>query len=590
MIRNNKERFASINAINQSQILDSITIDDNQNKKEVYSSNYKAHRRFLILTFLLVVFYSFTLLGATVYIDPTYSGATQNGSMSNPYNSWKKFTINSNNTYLQKAGTTFNTTTPITISGKTNITIGAYGTGAKPKIVTSGTGTHIINISSSSNVVVKDIEVFTTGKWTSAIIIQGSNAGNNRIDNTVLRKTEWGIRIITNASGNKILRSTINDIGDDGIYVKDASSIEIGFCTIYDINKKYLTNTDQAYSAGDGIQIASTNNMVFNIHDNIIDHSSMGNKFAIIAWGNNYSGIIERNTIIGNASKVVSGIYLSPTTKTVTIRYNHIKNSNYGIYNYSKADVYYNIFSNNKTGIQTMAGYSLNARNNVFYNNTATAVSSATNTSTTLRNNIFNISNSGKAIKTSGTVSSNNNLFNTQTTGFINSHSTLAAWRSASGNDKASLVGNPGFVNPGNQDFHVVSTSVTINKGANVSLIKDYFGGTVPMSGTPDIGIHEFRTGKSGEVVYGDSLTSQKEMLVYPNPSVNGKFAVALGKTVEKADFEVFDMSGRLVKTATVVQSAEGSLDMSTMPDGAYLIRVTSGQENKVLKAIKAEK
>lgn len=590
MIRNNKERFASINAINQSQILDSITIDDNQNKKEVYSSNYKAHRRFLILTFLLVVFYSFTLLGATVYIDPTYSGSTQNGSMSNPYKSWKNFTINSGNTYLQKAGTTYNTTTPITISGKTNVIIGAYGTGAKPKIVTSSTGTHIINITSSSNVVVKDIEVFTTGKWTSAIIIQGSNAGNNVIDNTVLRKTEWGIRVLTTAGGNKIMRSTINDIGDDGIYIKDASSIEIGFCTIFDINKKYLINTDQAYSAGDGIQIASVNNMVFNIHDNIIDHSSMGNKFAIIAWGNNYSGIIERNTIIGNASKVVSGIYLSPTTKTVTIRYNNIKNSNYGIYNYSKADVYYNIFSNNKTGIQTMAGYSLNARNNVFYNNTATAVSSATNTSTTLRNNIFNISNSGKAIKTSGTVSSNNNLFNTQTSGFINSHSTLTAWRSASGNDKASLVGNPGFVNPGNQDFHVVSTSVTINKGANVSLIKDYFGGTVPMSGAPDIGIHEFRTGKSGEIVYGDSLTSQKEMLVYPNPSVNGKFAVALGKTVEKADFEVFDMSGRLVKTATVVQSAEGSLDMSTMPDGAYLIRVTSGQENKVLKAIKAEK
>lgn len=590
MIRNNKERFASINAINQSQILDSITIDDNQNKKEVYSSNYKAHRRFLILTFLLVVFYSFTLLGATVYIDPTYSGSTQNGSMSNPYKSWKNFTINSGNTYLQKAGTTYNTTTPITISGKTNVIIGAYGTGAKPKIVTSGTGTHIINISSSSNVVVKDIEVFTTGKWTSAIIIQGSNAGNNVIDNTVLRKTEWGIRVLTTAGGNKIMRSTINDIGDDGIYIKDASSIEIGFCTIFDINKKYLINTDQAYSAGDGIQIASVNNMVFNIHDNIIDHSSMGNKFAIIAWGNNYSGIIERNTIIGNASKVVSGIYLSPTTKTVTIRYNNIKNSNYGIYNYSKADVYYNIFSNNKTGIQTMAGYSLNARNNVFYNNTATAVSSATNTSTTLRNNIFNISNSGKAIKTSGTVSSNNNLFNTQTSGFINSHSTLTAWRSASGNDKASLVGNPGFVNPGNQDFHVVSTSVTINKGANVSLIKDYFGGTVPMSGAPDIGIHEFRTGKSGEIVYGDSLTGQKEMLVYPNPSVNGKFAVALGKTVEKADFEVFDMSGRLVKTATVVQSAEGNLDMSTMPDGAYLIRVTSGQENKVLKAIKAEK
>lgn len=590
MITDNKEKLALLNAINQSKNLDSSSIDDNQVKSEVYSSNFKAHRRFLILTFLLVVFYSFTLLGATVYIDPTYNGTTQNGSMSNPYNSWKKFTINSGNAYLQKAGTTYNTTTPITISGKTNVTVGAYGTGAKPKIVTSGTGTHIINVTSSSNVIIKDIEVFTTGKWTSAIIIQGANAGNNQINNTVLRKTEWGIRILTSAGGNKILRSTINDIGDDGIYIKDASSIEIGFCTIYDINKKYLVNTDQAYSAGDGIQIASTNNMVFNIHDNIIDHSSMGNKFAIIAWGNNYSGIIERNTIIGNASKVVSGIYLSPTTKTVTIRYNNIKNSNYGIYNYSKADVYYNIFLNNKTGVQTMPGYTLNARNNVFYNNTTTAVSASTNTTTTLRNNIFNISNSGKAIKTSGTVSSNNNLFNTQTTGFINGHSTLTAWRNASGNDKVSLVGNPGFINPGNQDFHVASTSVAINKGVNVSLIKDYFGGTVPMSGAPDIGIHEFRSGKTGEIESGDSLTSQKEMLVYPNPSVNGKFAVALGKTVDKADFEVFDMSGRLVKTATVVQSSEGNLDMSTMPDGAYLIRVTAGQENKVLKAIKAEK
>jgi hypothetical protein len=584
---NSIENNATTAVITANQSVE-VSIIENKSD-QVSSSNFKTQRRFLFLTFLLVVFYSFTVFGATYYIDPSYSGYTQNGSMSNPYNSWKKFTINSGNTYLQKAGTTYNTNSTITISGKSNVIIGAYGTGAKPKIVASGTGSHIINVTSSSNVTVKDIEVFTSGKWTTAIIIQGNNAANNTIDNTVLRKTEWGVRVITSASGNKILRSTINDILDDGVYIKDASTIEIGFCTIYDVNKKYLVNTDQAYSSGDGIQIASTNNLNFNIHDNIIDHSSMGNKFAIIAYGNNYSGVIERNTIIGNASKVVSGIYLHPTSKTVTIRYNHIKNSNYGIYNYSKADVYYNIFSNNKTAVHTMSGYTLNARNNVFYNNTATAVSSSSNTSTTLRNNIFNISGSGKAIKTSGSVSSNNNMFNTQTSGFINNYATLAAWRSASGNDKASLVGNPGFVNPGNQDFKVVSTSQAINKGVNVSLVKDYFGNTVPSSGAPDIGIHEFRTGKSGEeIAFSDSLTGEKQMLVYPNPSTNGKFAVALGKTVEKADFEIFDMAGRLVKTATVVQTAEGHLDMSTMPDGAYLIRVSAGHENKVLKAIKA--
>lgn len=549
--------------------------------------------RFYILTAILIALYLFigaSVFGATIYIDPSYNGSTQNGSMSNPYNSWKKFTINSSNTYLQKAGTTYTSNSTISINGKTNVTLGMYGTGNKPKIVTTGSGQHMINVSGSSGVTIKDLEIYSTGTWISGVIIQGSGAGNNTINKCVIRHTEWGVRILTTAGGNKVLYSTINDIRDDGIYIKDASSIEIGNCTIFDVNKKYLVNTNESYSSGDGIQIASTNNMVFNIHDNIIDHSSMGNKFCIIAWGNNYSGTIERNTIIGARNKNTSGIYLSPTTKTVCVRYNNIKEGEYGIYNYSKLDAYYNVFSGNKTGIQTLSGYTLNARNNVFYNNYTYGVSSASSTTTTLRNNIFNLnSTSQKAIKTSGSVSSNNNVFNTQHSGFINSYSTLSAWKSASGNDQSSVVGAPKFMNPSNQDYHLQSGSVAINKGANVSLVKDYYGASVPVAGYPDAGISEYGSNKMAMVAEGDTLSSEtaKEMLVYPNPSVDGKFAIKLGKMYEQTNIEVFDMLGRIVKSTTATMTAEPLLDMSTMPNGGYLIRIDTGSEKKTLKAIK---
>lgn len=553
-------------------------------------TSFRPRLRFYVLTVILALSYilmSVALFGATIYIDPTYTGSTQNGSMSNPYNSWKKFTINSGNTYLQKGGTTYTTTSSISVSGKSSVILGSYGTG-KGKIVTTGTGTHIINVSNSTSVTVRDLEVYSTGTWTSGIIIQGT-ATNNQITNCIIRKTEWGVRILTTSGGLKVLNTTINDIRDDGLYVKDASSIEIGFCTIFDVNKKYLVNPDQSYSAGDCIQLASTNNLSFNIHDNILDHSSMGNKFALIAWGNNYSGTIEKNTIIGNINKNTSGIYLSPTTKTVIVRYNMIKNSEYGIYSFAKVDAYYNAFTNNKIGIQTNSGYNLTSRNNVFYNNTSYGVTSSSNTSVTLRNNIFNLaSTSQKAIKTSGSITSNNNVFNTQHSGFINSSSSLTAWRNATGNDANSIVATPGFVNPSNQDFHLQSGSPAINRGASVSLVKDYYGAVVPMAGAPDAGISEFGSTKSGEIAQGDSLNGgKKEMLVYPNPSINGKFNISLGQLYEKTEMEVFDMSGRLVKRATATMTAEGKLDLSTIPDGAYLIRVDTGVQKKTLKAVK---
>lgn len=556
-------------------------------------------------TLLSLFVFALSSFSAIIYIDPNTTVSYQNGTINNPYSSWTKFSITSGNTYLQKSGTTYTTSRDIALTGKYNVTLGTYGTGAKAKIVTTGTGNGILYITNSYNLVIKDLEITSTGTWTAGIIIQGSSSGNNLINNCHIHKAGWGIRLLTSAGGNKIMRSTIHDILDDGIFVQDASSIEIGHCKIYDINKKFLVNRSESYSAGDGIQMSSTNNLYFNIHNNIIDHSSMGNKLCIIAAGGNYSGIIEKNTIIGSITKGTNGIHLGQTSKTVIVRYNIIKNSSNGIVNYAKIlDAYYNRFSTNHVGILVNSGYySLNARNNVFYNNSKYGIQGSYNTSITLKNNIFNMnSTSTKAIYAVGTISSNNNVFNQQYPGFINGYTSLSTWRNT-GNDRNSVVGNPAFVNPSNDDFRLQATSVAINKGANVSLSTDFYGGSVPQASYPDAGLHEYNLTKTStaslaEVVETTSLdstlvvksdTGMKEEAnpsIYPNPS-EGNYTLSFGKGYDQADIEVYDFAGKLVSSITVNNSSEEKLNLSTLPDGTYIIRLKSSNTTKTLKAVK---
>lgn len=583
-----------------------ILLESNSNRQNIESPSFRSKARFILLTLFLVLAYSTMLFSETFYIDPSNTASNQNGSITNPYNSWTKVSFVNGNTYLQKNGTTYTTSSSITVNGKSNITIGSYGSGSKAKIVASGSGSHIINITSSSNVSVNDLEISSNNRsWTTGVIIQGTNSSNNLVNNCLIRSVEWGVRVVTSGSGNRIMQSTIHDIGDDGIYVKDASSIEIGFCNIYDVNKKYLTNPDQSYSAGDGIQIASTNNMNFNIHDNTIDHSSMGNKFCIIAWGNNYTGIIENNILIGNAAKVVSGIYLSPTTKTVTVRYNEVRSSNYGIYSYAQTlDAYYNVFSANKVGISVLPSYNLNARNNVFYNNTTSAVSSASNTGITLKNNIFNINSGQKAIQSSGSVSSNNNVFSQQHSGMINGYSTLAAWVSASGNDGASLVGNPSFLNPGSNDFHVQTNSPAVNKGTNVNLSRDFYGGSVPQSGTPDCGIHEVvggtGSGNSAPVISNQAFSIAQNAPVGsvvgtvvasdPNAGQTLSYSITAGNT--NSTFAINASNGTITVAKalplqnfnlTVKVTDNGSPAMSSQATVSINVSTTSGNQAPVI-------
>lgn len=559
--------------------------------------------RYTIL--ISVVLFTNFAIATTYYIDPSYSGSNQNGSIDRPFNSWSKVSFSSGNTYLQKSGTNNPSGNRITIANRSNITIGAYGSGNKPRITTSGSGDHIIYIKDSYNITVKDIELTSTGSWTSGITIQGgSGSSGNQVRNVYIHKAMWGIRVLTPAGGTKILYTKIHDIGDDGIFVQDVNNIEIGNCTIYDINKKYMTNTSESYAAGDGIQISSTNNLTFNIHHNTVDHSSMGNKACIMIYGNNFTGTIEHNTIIGNVPKNAAGIYLHTSSKPVTVRYNIIKNSGVGIVdNVSMLEAYYNRLTGNRVAVMVNPGAKANLRNNVFYANSRYAVQTAYNTTTTMRNNIFHLSSSpAKALSSQGSVSSNNNIFSQQYSGFINGYASLSAWRNATGNDQSSAVGNPGFVNPSNSDFHIQSGSIARNKGANVNLSRDYFGNSVPISGYPDAGIHEYGGTKSGEdLLAGNTINGPDstaltdssamafrttETVIYPNPSPDGIYRVVTGQD-DNAEFEVFDISGNYIRSGSGAGNTTMTIDLGDQPTGTYIIRVSTPQGSQSIKVIK---
>ncbi len=437
-----------------------------------------------------------TLTAATFYINPDYTGTIQNGSQENPFKSWNSVVWNNGNTYLQKAGTTCTISGSLTITSKNGITLGSYDTGAKPKIIsTGGTSTKVIDITSCFGMTITGLEIASaSGQVTAGILIDGNGSANNLIEQCIVRDVQWGIRILTTSAGNRILNCEVFNTQDDGIYIKDTPDIEIGYCLIYRVNLKYFVNPDQSYSAGDNIQIASTNNHNFNIHHNTLDHSYTGNKFCFIAWGNNYTGVLEHNVFIGNRNQTTSCLYLSPTTGSVTMRYNSIREGNYGVYAYvSNFNVYYNELIGNKIALCILNNYHLLAENNIFYNNVNTAISGLSNSSVTSKNNIFYTSATAKAYSTNGTLSSDYNVYNKEFSGFINGHATLNSWRSSSGQDSHSFVADPLFISPSDNNFMLQPQSPCINNGTSCGYAQDFFGTTVPQGPSSDIGYFEYQ-------------------------------------------------------------------------------------------------
>jgi|GEM_PF-602816 len=528
---------------------------------------------------VLLILQSAAFAQTTFYIDPGFTGTPQTGTITNPYSAWSQVSFANGNTYLQKRETTYTTPGNIWIFQKSGITLGAYGTGAKPKIISSGTGNKVVDFGNSPNCSISNLEIYSTGNSTTGIYFAGGCA-NNLIDSCEVHDCEWGIRITTTGGGNRVLHTLIHHTGDDGIYVKDVPNIEIGYCTIHSVNMKWFVNTDESYSSGDCVQMSSTNNLNYNIHHNTFDHSLTGNKFCFISYGVNYTGVIEHNTMIGNASGNNSCIYFHATTGTVTVRYNTLRNGSHGIYSYvDNLQLQYNKIKNNTFGIRVLTNHNLTALNNVFYGNESYGIASLGSTIVTSRNNVFYLTSaSSKAYSTGGTLISDYNDFYPEQAGFINGYNTMAAWRAATGNDTHGFVTNPQFVNPASDDFCLQSNSPCINNGTNVNIPADFFGTAVPQAGSTDVGIHEVvSSSNQAPVINNQSFginenspagTSVGQVIATdPNQGQTLTYAITTGNT--SGAFSLGSSSGLL----TVANAS--ALDFETNPVFQLTVQVT---------------
>jgi len=269
----------------------------------------KRYLTLLVLTLISV------LCSAQIYIDPT-AKTDGNGSKAKPFKALPA--QQSNETYLFKCGTTSVISNQIYISGKSQVTIGSYGKGTRPVIKYTGSSS-AVRIENSNYITIRDIEITGTPATYSLVYIMGlanqyllfiriencslSNAHNQ--NNAGFGVYAWYCHDL------KVIGCTVSNVALDGFYCRYTPGIEIGYCNVFDINRRYFQNTNQKYSSGDGIQLDGNYNG-FYVHNTTIQRNNgAGNKFGMIlasapGVSDNATGLIEKCVFVTDQAVTTS--------------------------------------------------------------------------------------------------------------------------------------------------------------------------------------------------------------------------------------------------------------------------------------------
>ena len=288
---------------------------------------------------ILIMLITLTGFSTTVYIDPSKHTAGENGTKAKPFDSWQDVELTNGNTYLQKAGTTYTSSVQIWVK-QHSVKIGSYGTGSRPIFSYTGSG-YAFRVSASF-CTIENFEVNGNLTAFALVGVQGSTGEywqNVTINNCLLTNAHnqnnggFGIHAAYTRKLS-ILNTEIRNVALDGIYAAYSPMIEIGYCLVIDINRRYFSNADQVYSSGDGIQLDGYYNG-FKIHHTTVDRTNgAGNKFNVIlaskvGISNKATGIIEHCTFRTGAN--VSTAVQVEMGRGIIIRYNKFKGSTQGL-------------------------------------------------------------------------------------------------------------------------------------------------------------------------------------------------------------------------------------------------------------------
>ena len=242
------------------------------------------------------------------------------------------------------------------------------------------------------------------------------------------------------------------------------------------------------------------------------DTSLHGNAFSIYNDSqvtiSNFN--IYQNTVdgIANSAGATYGVGIWIGGGPYNIYQNRINDvAGYGIYGQDRAtgcdfqgSIYCNVIDTTGREIvrinSTTSG--LTIYNNTFYSPADIwGLAIADNSSSiTVKNNIFYVDGATKGLFTvaagSSMTADNNCLYNAQGFRTIwqgDTDTTIADYRTTSGQDANSIDSNPLMIDPANGNFRLNPHSLCVNAGTAVGLLIDYLG--LMIRHAPDIGAHE---------------------------------------------------------------------------------------------------
>lgn len=113
---------------------------------------------------------------ATIYIDPS-AAVNGTGTLASPFNTWASVSWVAGNAYLQKADTEWNGKVAVSTGGSgedSRVTLGAYGSGNKPRINGAGFDRCIAVAFGQHYVTIQDLELFGPDTGTRRCVSIGS--------------------------------------------------------------------------------------------------------------------------------------------------------------------------------------------------------------------------------------------------------------------------------------------------------------------------------------------------------------------------------------------------------------------------------
>lgn len=444
-----------------------------------------------------------------VYIDFDNSASGRDGSIANPFNSWSEVTLASDTEYRVKAGTSWTSSSTLTLSGLSNVIITIYGTGDQPKFNYTGSGyaVHLQNCN-ACDIGFFDVDGVTT---TSRLIRCEGNSSVYASGNTFRSMSLYNAHNSSNAGfgidgiyndGLSLIGVNVDNVALDGAYLRDCPNTTILGGVWTRLNQRYLENTNETISSGDGLQFdANYNN--FHVSGLTIDRSDSGtgNKYCLICnngdnttHDNTYTGIIEGCIFKTNAN-VPRAIHLH-RSNGVIIRYNRFEGISHGISlqgaSCTNTLIHHNLFYDCTVGIRVLRNYTAIVPNgpstgnkffnNVFYHVTEHHIWSDGATIETRNNIHLRAGDSGVALYnySGSTFTISNNCYGD------------AATAGTPGTGTNPQIGDPVFVDAANGDFHLQLTSICRNAGIDVNIDEDLDGVAIPQETNPAIGAFEY--------------------------------------------------------------------------------------------------